>query len=217
VNLSSDTTFFVNAYVGLLSILDPLGAIPILLSLTQSRGVAQTRRIVTTTIIACAVAVYTVAFFGSAILDFFGISMPAFRASGGILILLMAIQMMQGESRRAKHTPEEHAEAAERENIAVVPIAIPLLVGPGTMSTTVLLSHRAETMELQAVLIVAIAAVIATTWLCLSLSEVIRRLLGESGLRIASRIMGLLLAALAVQFIADGLRELFPGLVRTVP
>ena len=70
---------------------------------------------------------------------------------------------------------------------------------------------------MQAVLIVAIAAVIATTWLCLSLSEVIRRLLGETGLRIASRIMGLLLAALAVQFIADGLRELFPGLVRTVP
>ncbi len=212
MNLHPDITFFIHCFAGLVSVMDPIGAIPILLSVTANRSALETRRIVRTTVIASTVALLLFGLVGNAILDFFGISMPAFRASGGILILLMAISMMHGEPRRAKHTKEEEAEAAEKENVAVVPLAIPLLVGPGTMSTMVLLSDRADTLELDAVLVVAMLAAIVVTALCLLSSELLRRILGESGIRIASRVMGLILAAMAVQFIADGMLELFPGL-----
>lgn len=216
IDFAADFTFFVNAFAGLVSIMDPLGAVPIFLGMTRSRSNAETRRIVQVATATAGAALLVFAFFGTAILDLFGISIAAFRASGGILMLMMAIEMMQGEPRRAKHTPEEDAEAVEKENIAVVPLAIPLLVGPGTMSTVVLLSDKAVSLRLHAVLLSAIAATIAVTWLCLRLSELVRRALGETGIRIASRIMGLILAALAVQFVADGMLELFPGLGRII-
>ncbi|MCC6547648.1 NAAT family transporter [Candidatus Sumerlaeota bacterium] len=206
----TDIDFLLRATVSLISIIDPLGAIPLLLSLTRNRGAVEMKQIVRTTTIACAVALICFALAGSAILDFFHISVPAFRASGGILILLMAVQMMSGEVRRSKHTPEEEAEAAEKENIAVVPLAIPLLVGPGAMSTAVLLSKEANNWHLKASLLTAIAITVAVTWVSLRMSDLLRRVLGETGIRIATRVMGLILAAIAVQFIADGARDLFP-------
>ncbi|HMX62601.1 MAG TPA: MarC family protein, partial [Candidatus Sumerlaeota bacterium] len=120
-----------------------------------------------------------------------------------------------GDARRAKQSTAEQAEAAEKENIAVVPLAIPLLVGPGAMSTAVLLSREAATMHLKVMLLGAIIVTIAVTWISLRTSDLLRRVLGETGIRIASRIMGLILAAIAVQFIADGMREMFPGLMNT--
>ncbi len=212
MDLHPDMTFFIHCFAGLISVMDPIGAIPILLSVTADRPARETRRIVRTTIVASGAALLLFALAGNAVLDFFGISMPAFQASGGILILLMAISMMHGQPGRAKHTPEEEAEAAEKENVAVVPLAIPLLVGPGTMSTVVLLSDRADTLELNAVLFVAMLAAVLVTALCLLSSGMMRRAMGESGIRIASRVMGLVLAAMAVQFIADGALGLFPGL-----
>ncbi len=216
VSTPDELDFFFRSTISLISIIDPLGAIPLLLSLTRSRGAVEMKQIARTTTIACAVALICFALAGSAILDFFHISVPAFRASGGILILLMAVQMMQGgDARRAKQSTAEQAEAAEKENIAVVPLAIPLLVGPGAMSTAVLLSREAATMHLKVMLLGAIIVTIAVTWISLRTSDLLRRVLGETGIRIASRIMGLILAAIAVQFIADGMREMFPGLMNT--
>ncbi|MEO8376228.1 MAG: MarC family protein [Candidatus Sumerlaeota bacterium] len=215
MNTHNDIDFFIRATVSLISIIDPVGAIPLLLSLTRSRGAMEVRQIVRVTTIACAITMGCFAFAGSMILEFFNISIDAFRASGGILILIMAVQMMQGDPRRAKNTPTEEAEAAEKENVAIVPLAIPLLVGPGTMSTAVLLSREAQTFELKTMLLASIIATATITWLSLRMSEPLRRLLGQTGIRVASRIMGLILAAIAVQFIADGARVLFPGLLRT--
>jgi len=213
LDFASDFTFFATSFAALMAIIDPVGAVPIFLAMTRSRSAEETRRIVRVATATAGTALLTFALCGTAILDFFGISVPAFRASGGILMLIMAIAMIHGSPRRAKHTPEEDAEALEKESIAVVPLAIPLLVGPGTLSTVVLLGDKAkQSFDMYAMLLLAIAAVVAATWTCLRLSEYVRKALGESGIRIASRIMGLLLAALAVQFIADGAVELFPGL-----
>jgi multiple antibiotic resistance protein len=151
-------------------------------------------------------------FLGEPLLDVFGISIASFRVGGGILLLLMAIAMLQALPSRVQQAPEEAKEAEEKEHVAVVPLAIPLLAGPGAMSTVIIYAHQAATWFDTLFLILASLFVAGTVWVALALANSIGTALGKTGVNIVTRLMGLILAAIAVEFITQGLAQLLPGL-----
>lgn len=198
--------------VGIFAILNPLGAIPIYLSLMTDRRPEEMHHTALKTSVAVAAILILAVWAGDGLLVFFGIGIPAFRIAGGLLVLIIAIAMFDARTSTARHTDAEQAEAESKNDIAVVPLAIPLLAGPGAISLTIVDAHQAGSLPGKFVFCLGIAAVAAIVWLVLRLAEPIGQRLGTGGLNIATRVMGLILAAMAVQFMADGMLDLFPGL-----
>jgi len=149
---------------------------------------------------------------GEHLLDFFGITINAFRTAGGLLILLMGISMLHGKQSHVQHSPEEAKSARDKEDISVVPLAIPLMAGPGAISLVILDANKVSGWLGDVKLAIAIISVAIISWLVLFIAEKMRDKLGTIGLNIVSRIMGLILAAIGVQFMADGIIHLLPGL-----
>lgn len=198
--------------VGIFAILNPLGVIPVYLSLMADRSPEQMHRTALKTAIAVAIILILAVWAGDGLLTFFGIGVPAFRIAGGLLVLIIAIAMFDARTSSARHTDAEQAEAELKNDIAVVPLAIPLLAGPGAISLAIVDAHQAGGLPGKLVFCLGIVVVAAVVWLVLRLAEPIGQRLGTGGLNIATRVMGLILAAMAVQFMADGMLELFPGL-----
>ncbi|HEY0665638.1 MAG TPA: MarC family protein [Gallionella sp.] len=197
--------------VGIFAILNPFGAIPIYLSLMAGRSPDEMHRTALKTSVAVGVILILAAWAGDGLLSFFGIGMPAFRIAGGLLVLIIAIAMFGAKTSPARHTDAEQAEAEGKNDIAVVPMAIPLLAGPGSISLTIVEAHQVGSLADKLVLSLGIVCVAVIVWMVLRLAEPIGERLGTGGLNIATRVMGLILAAMAVQFMADGMLELFPG------
>jgi multiple antibiotic resistance protein len=207
-------TGYIKIFTTLLAIVNPLGVIPIFISLTSGlteQGRKRTARITST---AVAVVLIVAALFGKPLLNFFGVSIASFKVGGGILLLIMAIAMMQARHTQSKQTPEEAEEAEEKESIAVVPIAMPLLAGPGAISTVIIYADASPRPFHAGLVILSIALVALLTWAALNVAAPVRRLMSRTGINIATRLMGLLLAAIAVEFIAGGLVLLLPGLAK---
>ena len=198
--------------VGIFAILNPLGAIPIYLSMMTDRRPEIMQRTAFKASVAVAVILVLAVWVGDGLLSFFGIGIPAFRIAGGLLVLFIAIAMFGAKTSPARHTDEEQAEGEAKDDIAVVPLAIPLLAGPGAISLAIVDAHQAGTWPGKLAFCLGIAGVSAIVWMVLRLAEPIGQRLGTGGLNIATRVMGLLLAAMAVQFMAEGMLELFPGL-----
>jgi multiple antibiotic resistance protein len=198
--------------VGMFAILNPLGTIPIYLSLMAGRSSHEMYRTTLKASVAVAVILTIAVWAGDALLSFFGIGMPAFRIAGGLLVLLIAIAMFGARTSPAQHTDAEQVEAAAKEDISVVPLAIPLLAGPGAISLAIVDAHQAGSLPDKLIFNLGILGVAAIVWAVLRMAEPIGVRLGTGGLNIATRVMGLILAAMAVQFIAEGMLELFPGL-----
>lgn len=196
----------------LLVIVDPLAAIPLFLSLTGQQSRAEKQRTAQVTAVTVAAVLVAAVFLGEPLLGVFGISIASFRVGGGILLLLMAIAMLQARPSRTQRTPEETREAEEKDSVAVVPLAIPLLAGPGAISTVIIYAHQAVTWFDTLFLILASLFVATAIWLALSLAGSLGTALGKTGINIITRIMGLILAAIAVEFMATGLAQLLPGL-----
>lgn len=202
---------YVRFVVTLTAVLDPFLAVPIFLALTASRGAAERAllvRVVTATVFAVLVAS---ALLGEGILTLIGASLPAFRVGGGLVLLLMALAMLNAQAGGLRQSQAEARELESGELSGVVPLAVPLLAGPGAISTTVIAAQAGGFAHLAA-LLACILAVCALTWAVLTLAQPIGERLGTTGLNIATRLLGLLLAALAIQTMAEGLRQLFPGL-----
>jgi len=198
--------------VGLFAILTPFAAIPIFLSLTEGlnpRLRARTARLAALTVL-CVLVVGAIA--GELILRALGTSLAAFRVGGGIVLLLMALSMLTAQVSGVKQTPAEAAEAELRTNVGVVPIGLPLLVGPGSISTVIIEMHRGNAMGHGIAILAIIVAMSALVWGLLVLAAPIGQRLGITGLNVLNRIFGLLLAAIAIEIMAAGLRELFPAL-----
>lgn len=197
-------------FTALLVILDPFAVIPIFISLTLGYSSEERSRAVTLAAITVAVVLCLAAMFGEAMLTLLGTSLPSFRVGGGIVLLLMALTMLRAQVDQMRATPAEKAEAEGRENIAVVPIAIPLLAGPGAISTVIIEMHRpgAEPHLVWVVLIIMLCTLLL--WGVLRLATPIGRVLGPIGLNILNRLFGLILTAIAVEVMANGLRDLFP-------
>ena len=203
---------YLKTFIGLLAIVNPIGAIPIFISLTSAADDRQRRDIVNTVAITVGIILLTALLIGESLLGFFGISISSFRVGGGILILLMSIAMMHARTSPVIQTPQESEESLQRESIAVVPLSIPLLAGPGAISTVILDAHKAHDLMHYAVFALEIVLLSLTLWVVLRLSPVITKHISATGINISTRIMGLILAAIAVEFIAIGLKGLFPAL-----
>ncbi|MDF1600107.1 MarC family protein [Mesorhizobium sp. YIM 152430] len=198
-----------NAFVTLLVTIDPPGLAPLFLALTGGMNRAERAQVgLRASIIAFAIlALFAVA--GTTILAVFGITLPAFRVAGGLLLFYIAFEMI---FERRNERKEKSADAAitvdHIRNIAAFPLALPLIAGPGAISATVLLSGTFESAPHRALLVAIIAACIGLTWLVFIAAERIDRFLGETGRSILTRLLGVILAALAVQFVADGVKAL---------
>ncbi len=202
---------FIHIFVTIISILNPFGAIPIFLAITADESPKQKKVTIKRTVISVALILLVSAYGGKYLLDFFGIDIDSFRIAGGILLLLMAINMLQAKTSMVKTNEHEQIEAVEKDDVSVVPLAIPLLSGPGAISTVILLSttmeHLYEKMAFGLTMVLAALFI----WPILMLSELIGEKLGRTGLNIATRIMGLILAAIAVRFILEGVSHFFKG------
>jgi len=204
---------YIKIFIAVMVIVDPLGAVPVFLDLTGNHSTPERRRIAGTASIAMAIVLIISCLFGDRILKFFGISIASFRIAGGILLLFLGIAMMHARQCGSKHTPEEDKEAVGKENIAVVPLAMPLLAGPGAISTMIIYSQEATGWGHRGILIASSVVAALTIWIALLLAIPLSKHLGKTGINIVTRVMGLILTAIAVEFIATGLGQIFPGLI----
>jgi multiple antibiotic resistance protein len=212
----SELQEYLRFLVTLTAVLDPFLAVPIFLALTASQSHASRVvlvRVVTITVFAVLAAS---ALLGDSLLALMGASLAAFRVGGGLVLLLMSLAMLNAEAGGVR---QSEAEAAELESgdaagdmRGVVPLAVPLLAGPGAISTTIIAAEKGAGVGHFAAILGCIALVSGLTWLVLRAADAIGGRLGTTGLNIATRLLGLLLAAFAIQTMAEGLRELFPGL-----
>lgn len=203
---------YLKIFMALLIIVNPVSALPLFVSMTASNTETEKKNIARIASFSVAVVLVLAALIGQPILAIFGITIASFKVGGAILILLMAISMMHAAPNREKQTPEEAREAAGKENIAVVPLAIPLLSGPGAISTTIVYATERSSPAHLGMIILCCLLVALATWLALRLATPVSKWLGETGVNIAIRLMGLLLAAVAVEILASGLVVLLPGL-----
>ena len=196
----------------LTAVLDPFLAVPIFLALTASHSPRD--RIVLVRVVAVTVFIVLAlsALLGDTILALVGASLAAFRVGGGLVLLLMALAMLNAQAGGVRQSEAEAAELESGELRGVVPLAIPLLAGPGAISTTIIAAEKGAGIAHLSVILGCIAAVSLLTWAVLRAANAIGNRFGTTGLNIATRLLGLLLAALAIQTMAEGLRELFPGL-----
>ena len=208
-----DWTFIIKTGVSLLAILNPLGAIPLFLGLTEGMEATGRRKTGRSASFAVAIVLVMAVWFGEDILEIFGVRIASFQIGGGVLALLMAIDMLQARLSPAKQTREEAREAGSRESVGVVPLGIPLLAGPGSISLAIVGAEQAPgTLEMTA-LTVTVVLLGLITWGVLRAADPIGRVLGRTGINIITRLMGLVLAAIAIEFIATGMAALFPGLL----
>jgi multiple antibiotic resistance protein len=208
-----DWTQITKLTVTLIAIVDPVAAIPVFLSATGGLPQpvrARIARIVSLTVFGVLAATALV---GKEILDLFSISLPSFQIGGGILFLMLAISMLQAKESWIRQTPAEAEEAIEREGLAIVPLAIPLLAGPGAITTMILATQQSQGTFGRLALLLPAALIGGAVWVTLFGAQPISRHLGRTGINIVTRIMGLIIAAIAVEFIYRGLIELFPKLI----
>jgi multiple antibiotic resistance protein len=202
----------VKDFISLVALLNPIGAIPLFLSLTASQSSLEKRRTIRVASFSVAVVLAVSATAGERIIHFFGISVGSLQVGGGIVMLLMAISMVHAQAGNTRSTSEERHEAELKDNVAVVPLAIPLMAGPGTISAVIIYAGKASGwLEIGALIGVG-AALGGLTFVALSLADPIARWIGRTGINITTRLMGLILSALAVEFIVNGLKALLPGL-----
>lgn len=196
--------------IGLISIVNPIGAIPMFLSLTDDQSPPERQRTGAQAAFAVTIILSTSLFLGEPLLKGLGISLSSFRVAGGILILLMALNMLKDGRSAHKQNPEDERDAQQRESITIVPLSMPLLAGPGAISTAIVFSQQSSSWLQQLLHLGAIAGVGLVVGLCLRTAPWISKVMGPPGMRVMTRIMGLLLAAIGIEFMTQGLLGSFP-------
>jgi len=203
-------SFLLVALPAVFFVVDPIGTVPLFLAMTARDSPEKARSMA---LRACVVAASVLAFFalfGHWVFLVFGVSLAAFRTAGGVLLLITALDMLRAETSKTKTSPAETSEGVEKDDIAIVPLAMPMLAGPGAIATAmVLVSRDSNTRMATALVVASIAITFVAAYLILRGAGVVQRVLRKSGVAILERVMGLILAAIAVQFIADGAKDLW--------
>ena len=197
--------------VTLTAVLDPFLAVPIFLSVAARYDERKRLRLVNAVTVTVFAVLAGAAVFGEGLLRLLGASLPAFQVGGGLVLLLMALAMLNAQVGEMRQTRAEAEELESGELSGVVPLAVPLLAGPGAISTTIIAAQRGGVAH-TAALIGCVLLVCVLLWSLLRLAHAVGERMGTTGLNIATRLLGLLLAAIAIQTMAEGLRILFPGL-----
>jgi multiple antibiotic resistance protein len=204
-------TEFLRFVVTLTAVVDPFLAVPFFLAFTTGRNAAERARLARVIALTVFVVLALSAFFGEALLRLIGASLSAFRVGGGLVLLLMALAMLNAQAGGVRQSEEEAREFESGDVRGIVPLAFPLLAGPGAISTSIIAAEHGGLVQ-QLSVVGGIATVCLISWAVLHNAHVIATRMSLTALNIATRILGLLLAAMAVQTIAEGLKELLPGL-----
>jgi multiple antibiotic resistance protein len=209
VMVYEDVSFFVYAFVSVFVIVNPISGLVTFISLTEGMSVEERHLVARRSVVVACVLAVVFALFGEVILRFFGITVDSLRVAGGVLLFLVAIDMLHAKISRESITSEEIRSAVSKEDVSVVPLAMPLLTGPGTITTVIIIIKTGTTLELKGIALLAIIVTFALSYLIFRLSEPLDRILGVSGEMVLTRVMGLLLGAIAVNFIATGIWNIY--------
>lgn len=205
---STYVKFSVLALSSIFFLVDPFAAIPAFISITSGVDAERRKRMARKASLTCFIVLTTFALAGRLIFQMFGITLPAFEIAGGLILLLIGIDMLEAKRSPTQESSDDAEEAATKEDAGIVPLGIPMLAGPGAISSVMVLVAQAPTKWQMAAILMAIAVSALVSYAVLSGADRVRRVLGETGIRILVRIMGLLLVALAMQFFVNGLTDL---------
>jgi multiple antibiotic resistance protein len=201
-------SIFLVALPAVFFVVDPFGVVPIFVAITARESPQKARETAKRAcLVGCGVLLFF-ALFGGLVFKVLGVSLSAFRVAGGILLLVTSLDMLRGRTSQTKTSPEEEREGAQKDDVAVVPLAMPLLSGPGAIATVMVLVSKGRGLITVLPVVVSILLTFIASYYILRGASVVQRVLGQSGVAILQRLMGLILAAIAVQFIADGSRDL---------
>jgi multiple antibiotic resistance protein len=203
---------FVKFAAALFAILNPFGNTAIFLSVTADRSSAERQRIALMAAAAVLVTLLVAAAIGEEILALFGISIGAFRVAGGVIVLLIGLSMLHARPSGVHHSAEEEAAGQQKDNPAIFPLAIPVIAGPGAIATVILYAQHAEGIGGALTIGIVILLMCGVLLLALRAADRLSSLLGPTGMNVLTRLMGMILAAIAVEMMAGGLGELFPQL-----
>ncbi len=211
-----DVAFAAAAMASIFAIVDPLGVIPFFSVLTEDMTLAQKRDVISKSCLVATTTLGVFAVFGQFIFDAFGFSISAFQIAGGVLLFGVAFEMLNGERPRTKMTESERAETLEREDVGVIPLGIPLLAGPGAITTVMIyMTHPVSDPIDKMFIFAGILVAVLTTFFLMHYADRIFKRIGRTGTKALGRIMGLLLAAIAVQFIINGIIGAYENAVAT--
>ena len=205
-------TFSLVAFSAVFFVVDPIAVLPVFLAITASETPAQKRATALRAAITCGITLTVFAAAGSLIFRFFGITLGAFKVAGGILLFMVALDMMQARQSRTRSTPEEEKEGVQKADVAIIPLAIPLLSGPGSIATVMVLMTRHKQFIYTVPVFVSIMLTAIITWLMLRGAEWLERRLSKTFMNVVTRVMGLILAAVAVEFVISGVKDVLPTL-----
>jgi multiple antibiotic resistance protein len=212
---ADDVSFSLVALSAVFFVVDPLLVVPMFLSITAGDSVEKRRNTAARASLMALGTLMLFALAGGFIFAAFGISLGAFKIAGGLLLFLTSIDMMRAQPARTRSTEEEHAESVAKEDVAIIPMAIPMLAGPGSIATVMVLMSRAAWQPVRtAAVFAAIVITCLVAWLLMRSAILAERFLTRTSMNVAERVMGLLLAAIAIEFVVGGIRDLFPGLSR---
>ena len=201
-----DLTFFIRSFAALFIIIDPIGNVPLFIPLLEKFRERDRRAMVRMAVMIAAITLFLLTITGNFIFNILSIQMYSFRIAGGILLLIISIEMLFGRKSRTDSS-EEDLDVGKNVDIAVTPLAIPLLTGPGAITTGILLFDSARTLLEKAIVLVDIVLVFLLSYLIISRSNLVYKVMGKTGTRVAIRVMGLMLSAIAVQFIISGISD----------
>ncbi|HSK20006.1 MAG TPA: MarC family protein [Longimicrobiales bacterium] len=196
--------FAILAFTSLLAIVNPLGAIPLFVALTAQYPRDQRRATLRRAIITGFGVLFVFALAGTYILEFFGITRQAFQVAGGILFFAVGWDMLQARRSRVKTTEEEESESTHREDVGIIPLGLPTLAGPGAITTVIALNGQAQSVLDSASVYVAIVLVLAICWITLAAAPMLTRRMGQTGMNVMTRLMGLLVMVIGAQFVING-------------
>ncbi len=199
--------FSLVAFSSIFFLVDPFAAIPPFLAMTAGASASDRRRMAKRAAITCFFVLSTFALAGGLIFKLFGITLPALKIAGGLLLFLIGMEMLRAK-QSTKESPEETEEGSRKEDVGIIPLGIPLLAGPGAISSVMVLMGDSPNWWQAAPVFIAILFTCVSAFLILSMADRVRDLLGETGIHILMRLMGLLLTALAVQFVINGLQDI---------
>lgn len=207
MNVTVVFEFALLALTSVFFLVDPFTVIPMFVAVTADSSESERRQVARRAAWTCAIVLCSFALAGSLIFKMFGITLPAFKIAGGIILLGIGLDMLQARPSGTKVTPEETQEGATKADASIIPLGLPMLAGPGAISTVMVLVGESHAAWQHAVIYASILLVSFVSYLVLAGANRVRRYLGDTGIRIMTRLMGLLLVALAVQFVANGLTD----------
>lgn len=210
--MSSLVSYALVSFGSIFSIVDPFTAVPVFLALVGTQPRPAQARTALRASATCFVVLSVFGVAGTFLFRFFGITLPAFKIAGGIILFAVGFEMMRAKRSDTRATNEEALEAETKEDVGLIPLGLPLLSGPGAIATVMVLVGKAKDVPEKLTLLGAVALVSLIAFLTLRSASMVARVLGKTGINVIGRVMGLILAAVAMQFVLDGLHEAFPHL-----